>query len=48
VWALAAGGETGVREMLELLRAEVDHTLALCGAARVADLGPDQVRARTW
>jgi 4-hydroxymandelate oxidase len=46
VWGLAVDGETGVRRVLELLRDEVDHTLALCGAAGVADLTPDLVRRR--
>jgi L-lactate dehydrogenase (cytochrome) len=35
---LAARGEAGVAEVLELLRAEIDRALALVGAARVADL----------
>ena len=45
VWGLAAGGEDGVRAVLELLRAELDHTLALCGATGVHDLPRDLVRA---
>jgi 4-hydroxymandelate oxidase len=44
VWGLAAGGESGVRRVLELLREELDHTLALCGATSVRDLSPDLVR----
>jgi 4-hydroxymandelate oxidase len=43
LWGLAAGGEAGVRGVLELLRAEFDRALALCGAASLADLGPDLV-----
>lgn len=43
LWALAAGGPDGVREMLEILRAELDHTMALAGAKRPADLTPDLV-----
>jgi 4-hydroxymandelate oxidase len=31
VWGLAAGGERGVRHVLELLREEFDHALALRG-----------------
>jgi 4-hydroxymandelate oxidase len=44
VWGLAVGGEAGVRGVLELLREEFDHALALCGAASLADLNPDLVR----
>jgi 4-hydroxymandelate oxidase len=42
---LAAGGALGVRETLQRLTAELDHTLALAGARRPADLTPDQVVA---
>ncbi|MFL6115890.1 MAG: alpha-hydroxy acid oxidase [Catenulispora sp.] len=44
VWGLAAAGEDGAARVLELLRAEVDHTVALCGARGLADLTPDLVR----
>jgi len=44
VWGLAAGGAPGVREMLDDLRSELDHALALAGAKRPADLTPDLVR----
>jgi 4-hydroxymandelate oxidase len=45
IWGLAVDGENGVRGVLELLRAEFDHALALCGAASVADLNPDLIRS---
>ncbi|MGC9538981.1 alpha-hydroxy acid oxidase [Streptomyces sp. UG1] len=48
MWALAEGGEKGVRRLLELLRDELDDTLALCGASGLADLTPDLVRTPTW
>lgn len=48
LWGLAADGEKGVRQVLEILRAELDHVLALCGAVRPADLTADQVRPRGW
>ncbi|WAP61066.1 alpha-hydroxy acid oxidase [Streptomyces sp. S465] len=48
MWALAEGGEKGVRRLLELLREEVDQALALCGASGVQDLTPDLVRAPAW
>lgn len=44
VWGLAAGGREGVTEVLELLRADFDQALALCGGRHPADLTPDQVR----
>ncbi|HJP73052.1 MAG TPA: alpha-hydroxy acid oxidase [Pseudonocardiaceae bacterium] len=44
IWGLAVDGENGVRGVLELLRAEFDHALALCGAASLADLNPDLIR----
>ncbi|MDO0939023.1 alpha-hydroxy acid oxidase [Streptomyces sp. DG2A-72] len=48
MWALAEGGEKGVRRLLELLREELDDTMALCGASGLADLTPDLVRVPTW
>jgi len=44
VWGLAAAGEEGATRVLELLREELDHTVALCGARDLADLTPDLVR----
>ncbi len=44
VWGLAAGGREGVSEVLELLRADFDQALALCGGRHPGDLTPDQVR----
>jgi 4-hydroxymandelate oxidase len=46
IWGLATGGADGVRQVLEMLRDEVDHTMALCGAGSVADLTADLVRVR--
>jgi 4-hydroxymandelate oxidase len=43
MWGLAAGGQDGVRHMLEILRNELDHTLALCGASGAARLDPQLV-----
>jgi 4-hydroxymandelate oxidase len=45
IWGLAVDGEHGVRGVLELLRAEFDHALALCGAASLADLNSDLIRS---
>ena len=46
LWGLAAGGEEGVVQAMELLRDEIDLALGLCGETDVADLGPDLVRWR--
>jgi 4-hydroxymandelate oxidase len=43
LWGLAAQGEQGVRRVLELLRDELDLSLALCGCTSVGDVGPDLV-----
>ncbi|MFE0184096.1 alpha-hydroxy acid oxidase [Streptomyces olivaceus] len=50
VWGLAAGGEAGARTVLAALRDEYDHTLALCGGRRNADLTQDMVvrKGGTW
>ncbi len=45
LWGLAAGGEAGARDVLEILRAEVELALVLLGCASPADLGPEHVRA---
>ncbi|HLZ47297.1 MAG TPA: alpha-hydroxy-acid oxidizing protein [Candidatus Limnocylindria bacterium] len=42
-YALAAGGEVGVRELLANLIAELDLTLGLSGHRSVAELGPDSL-----
>jgi len=43
VWGLAVGGESGARRVLELLRAEVDLAMALCGCPSVDDISRDLV-----
>lgn len=44
LWGLAVGGEAGVRRVLDLLRAELELALALCGCASPAELTPSHVR----
>jgi isopentenyl diphosphate isomerase/L-lactate dehydrogenase-like FMN-dependent dehydrogenase len=44
LWGLAAAGEAGARRVLELLREEVELTLALCGCASPAELNHAHVR----
>ncbi|MDQ3932539.1 MAG: alpha-hydroxy-acid oxidizing protein [Actinomycetota bacterium] len=43
LWGLATGGSDGVRAVLDHFRSETARSLALCGAASVADLTPDLV-----
>lgn len=44
LWALAVAGEDGVAQVLEILRAELDHALTLCGCGSPRDLGRDLMR----
>jgi 4-hydroxymandelate oxidase len=41
LWGLATAGEAGARAVLETLRAEIDHAMALTGCATVADITRD-------
>jgi len=43
LWGLAAGGEAGVARVLEILREEVERTLALLGRPRAEEVGPEAV-----
>lgn len=43
LWALAAGGERGVRAVLDALTAELRHTMTLAGCPTVADITRDLV-----
>ena len=43
MWGLAASGEQGATEVLELFRAELENTLALCGCRSPRDLSPAHV-----
>ncbi|MDF0528508.1 alpha-hydroxy acid oxidase [Tsukamurella sp. 8F] len=45
MYGLAVGGETGVTRIVEILRDEVDRTLALMGVGSTAALTPDMVRS---
>jgi isopentenyl diphosphate isomerase/L-lactate dehydrogenase-like FMN-dependent dehydrogenase len=44
LWGLAAAGADGARRVLELLREELELTLALCGCTSPADLSRSHVR----
>lgn len=44
LWGLALDGEAGARRVLDLVAAELDLALALCGASSLDDLTTDLVR----
>jgi 4-hydroxymandelate oxidase len=44
LWGLAMGGETGVLQVIELLRAEIDCAMAQCGQADVKRISRSLVR----
>jgi lactate 2-monooxygenase len=44
LWGLALAGADGVEQVLRMLLAEVDLTMALSGAATLADLRPELLR----
>jgi 4-hydroxymandelate oxidase len=49
IWGLAAAGEEGVSRVLDILRTELDQTLALCGCRSLTDITRDFLRVpRTW
>src|SRR5690606_25459558 len=43
LWGLAAGGEDGVRQLLEILRAGIDESLIGLGHRSIHDLSPDDL-----
>jgi isopentenyl diphosphate isomerase/L-lactate dehydrogenase-like FMN-dependent dehydrogenase len=43
-WALAIDGADGVARMMEILRTEIENTMALLGARAVGELSPRNVR----
>jgi (S)-2-hydroxy-acid oxidase len=47
IWGLAAEGEAGVRHVLEMLRAEFELAMALCGCRTVGEITRAHVRLRT-
>jgi len=44
LWGLAAGGEAGVVQVLDAVRAELERALTLCGCGSVTDVSRDLVR----
>jgi 4-hydroxymandelate oxidase len=45
LWGLAAAGEEGVAQVLELLAAELDLAMALCGSRTVAEIDRSLIRS---
>jgi L-lactate dehydrogenase (cytochrome) len=43
-WGLGAAGEPGVTMVLEILRKELDVTMALCGIRDVKEASPEILR----
>jgi 4-hydroxymandelate oxidase len=39
LWGLCAGGELGARNVLEILRHELDEAMLLCGCTKLSDIG---------
>ncbi len=48
LWGLAAAGADGVRQVLEVLLAELDRALALAGAPRAAGLDSSFIQRGPW
>jgi L-lactate dehydrogenase (cytochrome) len=46
LYGLGAGGQAGVERALQLLRGELERTMALVGATSVSELGPDSIHVR--
>jgi lactate 2-monooxygenase len=45
IWGLALGGQAGVETVLNMVLAELDLTMALCGLTRPAEIGPELLAA---
>ena len=43
LWGLAVAGEAGVAQVLDIFRREIDRSMALMGAPRIADLKPELI-----
>ena len=43
LWGLAIAGEAGVAQVLDIFRREIDRSMALMGASRIADLKPELI-----
>src|SRR5690606_17485474 len=43
MYGLGAAGQAGVARCLEILRQELESTMALCGLTDISDVGPDVI-----
>jgi L-lactate dehydrogenase (cytochrome) len=43
IYGLGAGGQTGVARAIEIMRNELDITMALMGVTRIADINRDTI-----
>ncbi|KKB11819.1 lactate dehydrogenase [Devosia geojensis] len=43
LWGLGAGGEAGVKRVLDILARELDITMALCGERDIRNIGPHNI-----
>ena len=43
LWGLAVGGEAGVAQVLDIFRREIERSMALVGASRLADLNSELI-----
>lgn len=43
LWGLAHSGEEGVKKILTILKTDLDHTLAMTGCQKIADISRDMV-----
>jgi 4-hydroxymandelate oxidase len=48
LWGLTVDGEDGIRDVLEILRVELDVAMAMCGVASVGAVDTGLVTARGW
>ena len=46
LFGLAAGGQAGVAQVLEIYRQEIDRVMGLCGLRTIADIGPGLIARR--
>jgi 4-hydroxymandelate oxidase len=42
-WGLAVGGEAGLRNVIQILKDELELTMALCGHSTLGTIGPDSL-----
>ena len=48
LYGLGAGGEAGVTRAIEILRKELDLTMALCGERDIRNVGEHNLANQPW